>query len=55
MISSLVLLSASVLSTPVFISDVKASREAGHLRVDVRGDGGLIQKAHGRSLMTDAW
>jgi hypothetical protein len=52
MISSLVLLSASVLSTPVFISDVKASREAGHLRVDVRGDGG-IDPDNARTLIDD--
>lgn len=41
MISSLILLSASVVATPVFISDVKASRETGHLRVEVRADGGI--------------
>jgi|GEM_PF-3282105 len=41
MTSSLLLLSAGVLSTPVFISDVTASREAGHLRVEVHGDGGI--------------
>ncbi len=52
MISSLVLLSASVLSTPVFISDVKASREAGHLRVDVRGDGGIDPES-ARTLIDD--
>jgi flagellar biogenesis protein FliO len=39
--SSLVLLSASLFATPVYISEVKASREAGHLRVDVLGDGGI--------------
>lgn len=42
MISSLILLSAAgVFATPVFISEVKASREAGHLRVEVRADGGI--------------
>lgn len=41
MISSLILLSASVVATPVFISEVKATREAGHLRVEVLGDGGI--------------
>ena len=39
--SSLVLLSATLFATPVYISEVKASREAGHLRVDVLGDGGI--------------
>jgi flagellar protein FliO/FliZ len=41
MIPSLFLLSAGVFATPVFISDVKAVREAGHLRVEVSGDGGI--------------
>src|SRR5689334_1500634 len=42
MIASLVFLAtAGVVATPVFISDVKASREAGHLRVEVHGDGGI--------------
>ena len=41
MIFSVLLLSAGVVSTPVFISEVKAAREVGHLRVDVRADGGI--------------
>jgi flagellar protein FliO/FliZ len=45
MFSSLILLSASVVATPVFISEVHATREAGHLRVDVRADGGIDPEA----------
>ena len=41
MLPSLLLLSTSVLSMPVIISEVKATRESGHLRVEVRGDGGI--------------
>jgi flagellar protein FliO/FliZ len=41
MIPGLFLLSVSVFATPVFISEVKAVREAGHLRVEVVGDGGI--------------
>ena len=52
MISSLILLSASLFATPVFISDVKASREAGHLRAEVSGDGGIDPEA-ARTLIDD--
>lgn len=45
MFSSLILLSASVVATPVFISEVHATRESGHLRVDVRADGGIDPEA----------
>ncbi|MES1206788.1 MAG: hypothetical protein ABUS79_12700, partial [Pseudomonadota bacterium] len=41
MISTLLVLSASLVTSPVIISEVKATREAGHLRVDVTGDGGI--------------
>jgi flagellar biogenesis protein FliO len=41
MISSLVLLTASVFATPVVIADVKAAREDGHLRVEVSGDSSI--------------
>jgi flagellar protein FliO/FliZ len=41
MLPTLLLLSATVVSTPVIISEVKATRESGHLRVEVRGDGGI--------------
>lgn len=41
MVSSLLLLSTSLMSMPVIISEVKATRESGHLRVEVRGDGGI--------------
>jgi len=45
MIPSLLLLSASVVASPVIVSEVKATREAGHLRVEVRGDGGIDPEA----------
>src|SRR4051812_27370579 len=41
MISNVLLLSASLYDTPVFISEVRATREAGHLRVEVSADGGI--------------
>ena len=52
MISSLILLTATLFASPVFISDVKASREAGHLRVEVRGDGGIDPDA-ARTVIDD--
>src|SRR3954468_16185226 len=45
MIPSLLLLSASVVASPVILSEVKATREAGHLRVEVRADGGIDPEA----------
>ncbi|HEY4184714.1 MAG TPA: flagellar biosynthetic protein FliO [Polyangia bacterium] len=45
MIPSLLLLSASVVASPVFISEVRATREPGHLRVEVRADGGIDPEA----------
>src|ERR1700709_1223403 len=45
MLPSLLLLSTTVMSMPVFISEVKATREAGHLRVEVHGDGGIDPEA----------
>jgi len=45
MIPSLLLLSASLVATPVIVSEVKATREAGHLRIEVRGDGGIDPEA----------
>lgn len=45
MIPSLLLLSATVVASPVILSEVKATREAGHLRVEVRGDGGIDPEA----------
>src|SRR5688500_4820370 len=41
MISSALFLSAGLMTSPVFIQDVQASREAGHLRVEVAADGGI--------------
>ena len=41
MIPSLLLLSTTLVASPVIISEVKATREEGRLRVDVRGDGGI--------------
>jgi flagellar protein FliO/FliZ len=41
MIPNVLLLSASLYATPVFISEVRATREAGHLRVEVSADGGI--------------
>ena len=41
MLASFLVLSAALVTAPVFISDVKALRESGHLRVEVRGDGGI--------------
>jgi flagellar protein FliO/FliZ len=41
MISSALFLSAGLLASPVVIQDVQATREAGHLRVEVAGDGGI--------------
>jgi len=41
MLPSLLLLSTSLLSMPVIISEVKATRESDHLRIEVRGDGGI--------------
>src|SRR3569623_1917134 len=45
MIPSLLLLSACVVASPVLLSEVKATREAGHLRVEVRADGGIDPEA----------
>jgi len=45
MIPSLLLLSASVVASPVIVSEVRATREAGHLRVEVRADGGIDPEA----------
>ncbi len=41
MLPSLLLLSTTVLATPVYLTEVKATREAGHLRVEVMADGGI--------------
>lgn len=41
MISTALFLSAGLLTSPVIIQDVQASREAGHLRVEVAADGGI--------------
>ena len=41
MIPTLLLSSLSVFATPVIISEVRATREAGHLRIEVSGDGGI--------------
>ena len=45
MIPSLLLLSASVVASPVIVSEVRATREASHLRVEVRADGGIDPEA----------
>ena len=45
MVPSLLLLSASLVASPVIVSEVKATREAGHLRVEVRADGGIDPEA----------
>jgi flagellar biogenesis protein FliO len=41
MLPSLLLLSTTVLATPVYLTEVKATREVGHLRVEVMADGGI--------------
>lgn len=41
MVPSLLLMSASVVASPVLLSEVKATREANHLRVEVRAEGGI--------------
>lgn len=45
MIPNVLLLSASLYATPVVISEVRATREAGHLRVEVSADGGIDPEA----------
>jgi len=45
MIPSLLLSTLSTFATPVFISEVRATREAGHLRVEVRGESGIDPEA----------
>jgi flagellar protein FliO/FliZ len=41
MIASVLILSLGTFASPVIISEVRATREAGHLRVEVDGDGGI--------------
>ena len=41
MISTALFLSAGLMTSPVIIQDVQATREAGHLRVEVAADGGI--------------
>jgi len=45
MIPSLLLSTLSIFATPVFISEVRATREPGHLRVEVRGEAGIDPEA----------
>jgi len=45
MIPSLLLPTLSLFATPVFISEVHATREPGHLRVEVRGEAGIDPEA----------
>src|SRR5438128_149373 len=45
MIPSLLLPTLSLFATPVFISEVHATREPGHLRVEVLGEAGIDPEA----------